>query len=143
MFLRPVIASRCAGRSGATSCGTGRRPSRSFSSPIGARVPVTLVYSSRTRDDVIYYDELERLAGDSDGLRVIHTLTRAQPPGWAGLDRRIDRPMLEMALDGDAGSTQAFVCGPTPLVESVAEALVGLGFPPSQVRTERFGPSGG
>jgi len=112
-------------------------------SAIGARVPVTLVYSSRTRDDVIYYDELERLAGNSDGLRVIHTLTRAQPPGWAGFDRRIDRHMLETALDGDARSTQAFVCGPTPLVESVAEALVGLGFPPSQVRTERFGPSGG
>jgi ferredoxin-NADP reductase len=112
-------------------------------SAIGARAPVTLVYSSRTRDDVIYYHELERLATTADGPHVIHTLTRAQPPGWTGLDRRIDRPMLEGALEGNAGSTQAFVCGPTPLVESAAEALVGLGLAPSQVRTERFGPSGG
>jgi len=37
---------------------------------------------------------------------------------------------------------QAFVCGPTPLVESVAEGLVSLGLTPGQVRTERFGPSG-
>jgi ferredoxin-NADP reductase len=35
------------------------------------------------------------------------------------------------------------VCGPTPLVEAAAEALVGLGLAPSQVKTERFGPSGG
>jgi ferredoxin-NADP reductase len=112
-------------------------------SAVGARTPATLVYSSRTRDDVIYYDELERLAANADGPRVIHTLTRARPPGWTGLDRRIDRPMLEAALDGGPSSTQAFVCGPTPLVESVAEALVSLGFAPSQVRTERFGPSGG
>lgn len=112
-------------------------------SAVGARAPVTLVYSSRTREDVIYYDELERLAATADGPRVIYTLTRAQPAGWTGLDRRIDRPMLEAALDGQTDGTQAFVCGPTPLVESAAEALVSLGLAPSQVRTERFGPSGG
>ena len=38
---------------------------------------------------------------------------------------------------------QAFVCGPTPLVESAAEALVGLGPRAGQIKTERFGPSGG
>ena len=112
-------------------------------SATGTRAPVTLVYSSRTRDDVIYHDELAGLAAHADGPRVIHTLTRSQPPGWTGFDRRIDRQMLEGALDGTAVSTQAFVCGPTPLVESVAEALVGLGFAPGRVRTERFGPSGG
>jgi ferredoxin-NADP reductase len=109
----------------------------------GSGVPMTLVYSSRTRDDVIYFDELEDLTTADNVLRVFHTLTRAQPPGWTGLSRRVDRPMLESALAGGDESTQAFVCGPTPLVESVAEALVGLGLPPSQVRTVRFGPSGG
>ena len=37
----------------------------------------------------------------------------------------------------------AFVCGPTPLVETVATALVGLGHDPPRVKTERFGPTGG
>jgi ferredoxin-NADP reductase len=36
-----------------------------------------------------------------------------------------------------------FVCGPTPFVEAVAEALVGLGHEPSRIKTERFGPTGG
>jgi ferredoxin-NADP reductase len=38
-------------------------------------------------------------------------------------------------------SVQVFICGPTLLVESAADGLVRLGLPPSQIRTERFGPS--
>jgi ferredoxin-NADP reductase len=36
-----------------------------------------------------------------------------------------------------------FVCGPTPFVEAVADALVGLGYAARDVHTERFGPTGG
>ncbi|MEO6351034.1 MAG: ferredoxin reductase [Candidatus Limnocylindrales bacterium] len=104
--------------------------------------PCTMLYSSRTPGDIIYSDELERLGAHGDGLRVAHTLTRSQPPGWTGYSRRIDRQMLTDVLGGTGSTTQVFVCGPTPLVESVAEGLVNLGLTPSQVRTERFGPSG-
>jgi ferredoxin-NADP reductase len=109
---------------------------------IGSMAPTTLVYSSRTFDDVIYRDELNALAARSDGLRLVETLTRSQPPDWTGLARRIDREMLASALDGQTAQPQAFICGPTPLVEAAAENLVGLGMSPSRVRTERFGPSG-
>jgi ferredoxin-NADP reductase len=37
----------------------------------------------------------------------------------------------------------AFVCGLTPLVETVATALVQLGHDPNRRKTERFGPTGG
>ena len=103
----------------------------------------TLLYSSRTPDDVIYASELEQLAERDAGLRVLHTFTRAQPPGWTGYARRIDREMIGDMLRTTGRTAQAFVCGPTPLVESVAEALVALGLMPGQVKTERFGPSGG
>ena len=109
---------------------------------VGAGVPCTLLYSSRTPEDIIYDDELTRLGSRQDGLRVLHTLTRVQPPGWTGYSRRIDMRMLEEVLEGTGRMAQAFVCGPTPLVESVAESLVSIGLAPSQVRTERFGPSG-
>jgi ferredoxin-NADP reductase len=109
---------------------------------IGASVPTTLLYSSRTAEDVIYRSELDSLATTSPGLRVFHTLTRSQPASWTGYRRRVDREMLADVLDGNRSSLQVFVCGPTPLVESVAENLVGLGLAPARVRTERFGPSG-
>src|SRR6476661_3232773 len=47
-----------------------------------------LLYSTRSQDDVIYRDELERLSGN--GLTVVHTLTDSQPPGWTGYARRVD-----------------------------------------------------
>jgi ferredoxin-NADP reductase len=42
-----------------------------------------------------------------------------------------------------ADNPLAFVCGPTRLVEAVADGLVGLGYDPIRVKTERFGPTGG
>ncbi|HYI22432.1 MAG TPA: ferredoxin reductase [Candidatus Limnocylindrales bacterium] len=110
---------------------------------VGTGVPCTLLYSSREAADIIYADELERLGARADGLRVIHTLTRRQPPAWSGYARRIDMKMLGEVLEGTGRMVNVFVCGPTALVELTADALVGLGLPASQVRTERFGPSGG
>ncbi len=107
-----------------------------------ARVPVRLLYSSRTADDIIYSQELARLAGANSSLEVFHTLTRSQPPGWTGYARRIDRHMLREVLEPLGNSTLAYVCGPTLLVESVANALGDLGLPPLAIRTERFGPTG-
>ncbi len=109
----------------------------------GSRIPVRLLYSARTREDVIYYDELERLRAAKDGLEVFYTLTRVQPPGWSGYARRIDIPMLTEVAGPVGGSAQAFICGPTLLVEATADGLVQVGVPPAQIRTERFGPAGG
>ena len=37
---------------------------------------------------------------------------------------------------------EAFVCGPTRLVEGVANTLLEIGIPARRIRTERFGPTG-
>lgn len=108
----------------------------------GMSVPSKLVFSSRTYEEIIYREELDRLAAAGDGFEVLHTLTRQQPPGWTGLTRRIDEAMLADALDPLGAATRAYACGPTALVEVVANALVRLGLPPDRIRTERFGPTG-
>src|SRR4051812_3984559 len=82
-------------------------------------LPVRLLYSSRRWEDVIYRDELARLAEKDPTLEVTHTLTREQPQGWAGYKRRIDREMLESVAWPASEQPRAFVCGPTPLVETV------------------------
>ena len=106
-------------------------------------VPTRLLYSSRSREDTIYAEELDRLAADDTALEVIYTLTRSQPSGWTGYSRRIDKEMLEEVGWPSEERPLAFVCGPTPLVETVATALVELGHDPTRVKTERFGPTGG
>ena len=104
-------------------------------------VDTRLLFSSRSWDDVIYRDELERMEGD--GLRVVHTLTRSQPSDWKGYARRVDVEMLEEVGPSPPARPRVYVSGPTPFVEAVAEALVHLGHDPYAIKTERFGPTGG
>jgi ferredoxin-NADP reductase len=107
------------------------------------RLPARLLYSSRSWDEVIYREELARLAEKDPTLEVTHTLTREQPEGWSGFRRRIDRAMLEAVAWPASEQPRVFVCGPTPLVEAVSTTLVELGHQPALVKTERFGPTGG
>jgi ferredoxin-NADP reductase len=107
----------------------------------GSDIDARLVFSSRSWEEVIYRGELERLGGG--GLTVVHTLTRSQPPGWTGYGRRVDAKMLAEVGPSPSELPSVYVCGPTPFVEAVAEALVQLGHEPHRVRTERFGPTGG
>lgn len=109
---------------------------------VKSTLPATLLYSSRTLEDIIYRSELDRFAGANDGFKVIYTLTRAQPPGWTGNTRRIDRDMLAQAGFPTADKPHIFICGPTSLVESAARSLAELGHARGLIKTERFGPTG-
>jgi ferredoxin-NADP reductase len=105
-------------------------------------IPALLLYSSRTFEDIIYREELEQLAARDKELKVVHTLTRKQPAGWAGGTRRIDREMLAKVGFGAKLHPKIFVCGPTRLVEAAAQSLMELGHERSLIKTERFGPTG-
>jgi len=106
----------------------------------GSNVPVRLLYSSRSLEDVIYRAEFDQPA---DGVEVVYTLTREQPPGWEGYARRVDAALLSAIAWGVDEDPRVFVCGPTSFVETVASGLVGVGYPPQHVKTERFGATGG
>jgi ferredoxin-NADP reductase len=108
----------------------------------GSTAPARLLYSSRAFDDIIFRGELERLAAPGRGLEVAHTLTRSRPPGWHGETRRIDRDMLVRAGFPPGARPRIYVCGPTGLVEAVAQSLLDIGHEPSLIKTERFGPTG-
>jgi NAD(P)H-flavin reductase len=97
----------------------------------GSDVPVRLLYSSRMLADVIYRGELDQYR---DGAQVIYTLTRGQPPGWTGYTGRVDAAMLAEIAWPPSQHPLAFVCEPTSFVETVAEKLVGLGYPSGRRR---------
>ena len=104
-------------------------------------IPVRLLYSSRSLDDVIYRDELRRLnAGKGPDVHL--ALTREWPADWQGHRGRVDRPLLDGVGWSPAEAPLVYVCGPTAFVETVAETLVQAGHEPGRIRTERFGPTG-
>jgi ferredoxin-NADP reductase len=93
-------------------------------------LPMRLVYSVRTAQDVIFAGEL----GDD----ALVTYTREPPPGWAGHTGRID---AELVASAGIDHGIAFVCGSNGFVEAGVELALEAGFDPRQVRTERFGPT--
>jgi ferredoxin-NADP reductase len=110
---------------------------------VESKTPVRLLYSSRTVEDIIYKAELDRLSAADRDLKVVHTLTRSQPAGWKGYARRIDRDMLHDLAWPVTQDPCVFVCGPTSFVETAASLLVDAGYPPTSIKTERFGATGG
>ena len=108
---------------------------------IESDTPVRLLYSARSLEEVIYRDELARLAA-SDEVDIRFTLTRDRPETWRGYRRRIDRELLAEAAWPPVERPLVYVCGPTSFVETAATALVELGHEPARIRTERFGPTG-
>jgi ferredoxin-NADP reductase len=97
-----------------------------------ADVPMCLIYSVRTAEDVIYADEL---GGDA-----VLTFTRSAPDGWQGHTGRLDQELIS----GRASSFRdgvAFLCGTNGFVETASQLLLDAGLPPQQIRTERFGPT--
>ena len=105
-------------------------------------IPIRLLFSSRSYEEIIFREELERLAAEDETLEIAYTLTRSAPPEWEGYHRRIDAEILGEVAFSPGEMPLAFVCGPTPLVETVATDLVGLGHEPARVKTERSRPTG-
>jgi ferredoxin-NADP reductase len=94
-------------------------------------LPMRLIYSVRTGEDVIYADELAEDA--------VLTFTQEPPDGWTGHTGRIDSSLIGEAVP-DSGI--AFLCGSNGFVEAAARLLLQAGCEPERIRTERFGPTG-
>jgi ferredoxin-NADP reductase len=105
-------------------------------------VAAALLYSARTREDLIYHEELTDLARSDPRFTLQMTLTRDSAPGWSGRVGRIDLPAIQALLDGLGGVADSFVCGPDGFVEVASALLMQAGQPGAAIRTERFGPTG-
>jgi ferredoxin-NADP reductase len=121
--------------------GSGIVPLMSMIRSSSGSTPIRLLYSSRTFQDIIYREELERRA--NGGVEVFHTLTREQPEGWSGYARRIDDQILREVAWTAEERPHVFVCGSTRFVDAAADGLLRLGYDAQWVKTERFGATGG
>jgi len=108
----------------------------------GSMVEAHLLVSARSEDNLLYRAELPTLQ-PAEGLHIHVTYTRSTPAGWDGFSGRVDADMLRAVAPPPAAMPRCFVCGPTPFVEHVANLLVDAGYPPGDIRAERFGPTGG
>jgi len=120
----------------------------------------TFIYSNRTWDEVIFRDQLARMAADNpDRLRVVHTLTRGNAPSAFEIEVQRGRVNAELIRKSvpDLSEARFYVCGPAISVwdrvaaretgvdpqprfmESVLTSLYSLGVKKSQIATESYG----
>jgi ferredoxin-NADP reductase len=104
---------------------------RGSATPHMPELEMTLVYSVRRPEEVIYADELD---GD-----VLVTFTREAPEGWSGHTGRIDAGLIAAAA---ARSRAVFICGSNGFVEAASALALEAGADPGAILTERFGPTG-
>lgn len=83
---------------------------------------IALLYSNKTKDDIILHDELTRLLGPA----YKNVFTREGVIGFR--ERRIDRKFLIETI-GDFNS-RFYVCGPKDFTEEICAALISLGADP-------------
>jgi ferredoxin-NADP reductase len=100
-----------------------------------------IIYSVRTREEIYYSQELNRLETECDWLQITLIYTRSAPPQTLRAPGRIGTDDLALTAWRGDETTCIYVCGPTGFVESVTTDLIDRGHQPSTIRTERFGSS--
>jgi ferredoxin-NADP reductase len=123
--------------------GSGVTPFRGFAREATRRkleTRITILYSVRTTNDIIFNDEFHQLELDNSNLDFYVTCTRLhESDPWTGRRGRITAEWVKEHVH-DLPNTVFYACGPNELVE-FAEGLVlhGLGVPKEQMKTEKWG----
>lgn len=108
----------------------------------GLDLPVVLLYSNRTPDEIAFRDEVDALARDHAHIEVVHTVTRPDDAAdggaaWTGRTGRIDADLLAEAADG-LDDPVHYVCGTPEMVEDMHALLRGMGVPDGDILYEEF-----
>lgn len=103
-------------------------------------VPMLLLLSARSWQDVIFRDELLALDRQQGAFMLVLTLTRDAPRRDGDYRRRIDAPMIGETLRRlPSPLRRAYVCGSNAFVNAASEAMIAAGIEPASIRTERYG----
>lgn len=100
-------------------------------------IPVRLVYSSRTVEEIVYREELEALERSNPNFHVLHTLTRPGSDSWTGRTGRVGADLLAEAAEG-LDRPVYYLCGAPGFVEASFRSLASSGVPEADTRFEVF-----
>ena len=123
--------------------GSGVTPFRGFvreATRRGLTTKITVLYSVRTTDDIIFNNEFRALEQDNPNFKFLVTCTRL--PGddpWTGRRGRIDAAWVREHI-GDLTQTVFYACGPNALVEATEHLVVEeMKVPKEQMKLEKWG----
>ena len=123
--------------------GSGVTPFRAFVREATRRnleTQITILYSVRTTNDIIFNTEFRELAQQNQNFDFYVTCTRIHPQDpWNGRRGRVDAAWVKEQIH-DPANTYFYACGPNPLVEFAEDLVVrDLGVPKDRMKTEKWG----
>ena len=98
--------------------------------------PVILIWSNHTSKNIFFADELKQIQTTLSNMQIYYVLSHE--PSYNGLKGHINEELLRKLLPPVTAKTQVMLCGPSPMMSSVIDALRSLGFSRGQIHTERF-----
>ena len=116
--------------------GTGVAPMRGMWKEVlnsGSETPMSLLYSTRHEEEIIYASELEEL---KERMPSFVTVTRPSE-GYAGLTGRIDKEFIEKHVP-DPKSCMFYICGAPGMVRDMKETLAALEVDKEQIFHEAW-----
>lgn len=96
---------------------------------------LTLLYSNKTPNDIVYRDEWAVFERENPNLKVVNTIT--DDAAWHGRKGRINESMIREFCD-DIDNAVFYICGPPGMVNGVLEILKAMNVPQQNVKIERF-----
>ncbi|MHB8519775.1 MAG: ferredoxin--NADP reductase [Limisphaerales bacterium] len=123
--------------------GSGVTPFRGFvreATRRGLKTKITVLYSVRTTNDIIFNHEFRDLAQENRNFNFYVTCTRLSPQDpWTGRRGRIDGAWVKEQI-ADLPNSVFYACGPNALVEGAEHLVIHeLGVPREQMKTEKWG----
>lgn len=123
--------------------GSGVTPFRGFVREATARkleTQITILYSVRTTNDIIFNEEFRQLDQENPNFRFEVTCTRlSETDVWTGRRGRITAEWVREHIK-DLQNTVFYACGPNALVDTIEHLVVAeMGVPKAQMKTEKWG----
>jgi len=96
-----------------------------------------MFYSCKTKDQFMWFEELEEMHKNNANIKVVFTLTKDVPQGWQYNTGRMDEQMIRNELP-DFMEYVYFRCGPVALIDAMFQLLSSMGVPQENLKREAW-----
>ncbi len=124
--------------------GTGIAPFRSMLHHIALHnLPhknVYLIFGTRTKENLLYYEELKNLSANNSGLYYIPVLSREDWEGEKGYVHKVYKDLIAAKKQGDAlPPAHFYLCGWKNMIDEAKKTITELGYDRKAIHQELYG----
>lgn len=98
----------------------------------------TILYGSRNQDDIIFADELSKIAEESGGAIEVYNILSEPKAGWTGETGFISADIIKKLVP-DWDEVSYYISGPQGMYDFVGKELADMGVKSKYIRMEEYG----